>query len=47
MVSVNSALEVDLHGQIIADTMGARQYTGVGGRMDFVGERAFRSSTPR
>jgi acyl-CoA hydrolase len=36
MVSINSALEVDLQGQIIADTMGARQYTGVGGHTDFV-----------
>lgn len=36
MVSINSALEVDLQGQIVADTMGARQYTGVGGHMDFV-----------
>lgn len=36
MVSINSALEVDLHGQIIADTIGARQYSGVGGHMDFV-----------
>jgi acyl-CoA hydrolase len=36
MVSINSALEVDLHGQIIADTIGPRQYTGVGGHMDFV-----------
>jgi len=36
MVSINSALEVDLHGQIIADTVGPRQYSGVGGHMDFV-----------
>jgi acyl CoA:acetate/3-ketoacid CoA transferase beta subunit len=36
MVSINSALEVDLQGQIIADTVGARQYSGVGGHMDFV-----------
>ena len=36
MVSINSALEVDLLGQIIADTIGARQYSGVGGHMDFV-----------
>ena len=36
MVSINSALEVDLHGQIVADTIGARQYSGVGGHMDFV-----------
>ena len=36
VVSINSALEVDLQGQIIADTLGARQYSGVGGHMDFV-----------
>ena len=36
MVSINSALEVDLLGQIIADSIGARQYSGVGGHMDFV-----------
>ncbi len=36
MVSINSALEVDLQGQIIADTIGPRQYSGVGGHMDFV-----------
>ena len=36
MVSVNSALEIDLLGQIVADTLGARQYSGVGGHMDFV-----------
>jgi acyl-CoA hydrolase len=36
MVSINSALEVDLHGQIVADTIGAGQYTGVGGHQDFV-----------
>lgn len=36
MVSINSALEVDLHGQIVADTLGARQYSGVGGHQDFV-----------
>ena len=36
MVSINSALEVDLQGQIIADTIGARQFSGVGGHQDFV-----------
>ena len=36
MVSINSALEVDLQGHIIADALGARQYLGVGGHMDFV-----------
>ncbi len=35
MVSINSALEVDLQGQIIADTIGARQFSGVGGHQDF------------
>jgi 4-hydroxybutyrate CoA-transferase len=36
MVSINSALEVDLLGQVCADTMGPRQYSGVGGQVDFV-----------
>ncbi len=35
MVSINSALEVDLHGQIMADAIGPRQFSGVGGHMDF------------
>lgn len=36
LVSINSALEVDLQGQIVADTIGSRQYSGVGGHMDFL-----------
>ncbi|MDH2902978.1 MAG: acetyl-CoA hydrolase/transferase C-terminal domain-containing protein [Actinomycetota bacterium] len=36
MVSINSALEVDLQGQMVADALGGRQYSGVGGHMDFV-----------
>jgi acyl-CoA hydrolase len=36
MVSINSALEVDLHGQIFADTPGARQYSGTSGHGAFV-----------
>jgi 4-hydroxybutyrate CoA-transferase len=36
VVSINSALQVDLMGQVVADTMGPRQYTGVGGQVDFV-----------
>ncbi len=36
VVSINSALEVDLLGQMIADTIGPRQYSGVGGHTDFV-----------
>jgi 4-hydroxybutyrate CoA-transferase len=36
MTSVNSAIEVDLTGQVCADSLGHRMYSGVGGQMDFV-----------
>lgn len=36
VTAINSALEVDLTGQICADTLGAKQYSGVGGQMDFI-----------
>ncbi len=36
MISINSALQVDLTGQICADTIGYRQYSAVGGQVDFV-----------
>lgn len=36
MISINSALEVDLMGQVAADTMGPHQYSGVGGQVDFM-----------
>ncbi len=36
MVAVNSALEVDLLGQVCADSLGPRQFSGVGGQTDFV-----------
>jgi 4-hydroxybutyrate CoA-transferase len=36
MVTVNSAIAVDLLGQVAADTIGPRQYSGVGGQVDFV-----------
>jgi len=36
MVSINSALEVDLTGQVAADSIGPRLYSGVGGQLDFV-----------
>ncbi|QPC84742.1 acetyl-CoA hydrolase/transferase family protein [Phototrophicus methaneseepsis] len=36
MVSINSALEVDLTGQVCADSIGTRFYSGVGGQIDFV-----------
>jgi 4-hydroxybutyrate CoA-transferase len=36
MVAINSALEVDLTGQICADSIGPKLYSGVGGQLDFV-----------
>ena len=36
MIAINSAIEVDLTGQIVADSIGHRLYSGVGGQMDFV-----------
>ena len=36
MISINSAIEVDLTGQICADSIGTRMYSGVGGQMDFI-----------
>ncbi len=36
MVTINSAIAVDLLGQVAADTIGPRQYSGVGGQVDFV-----------
>ena len=36
VVAINSALEVDLSGQIVADSIGFRIYSGIGGQMDFI-----------
>ncbi len=36
MVAINSALQVDLTGQVCAESMGTRLYSGVGGQMDFM-----------
>ena len=36
MVSVNSCLQVDLQGQVVSDTIGLHQFSGVGGQVDFV-----------
>ena len=36
VVAINSAIEVDLTGQVCADSIGTRQYSGVGGQMDFM-----------
>ncbi len=35
MVAINSALEVDITGQICADSIGTRNYSGIGGQVDF------------
>lgn len=36
MVAVNSALEVDLTGQVCADSVGSKFYSGIGGQVDFI-----------
>jgi acetyl-CoA hydrolase len=36
MVAINSALQIDLTGQVNADSIGPRLYSGVGGQVDFV-----------
>lgn len=36
MIAINSAIEVDLTGQVCADSIGGSMYSGVGGQMDFI-----------
>lgn len=36
MVTINAAMAVDIHGQVVADTISGRQYSGIGGHEDFV-----------
>jgi 4-hydroxybutyrate CoA-transferase len=36
MVAINSAIEVDLTGQVCADSIGSRLFSGVGGQVDFI-----------
>ncbi|MEZ4331089.1 MAG: acetyl-CoA hydrolase/transferase C-terminal domain-containing protein [Myxococcota bacterium] len=36
VVAVDGAIEVDLTGQVCADSIGTRQYSGIGGQMDFM-----------
>jgi acyl-CoA hydrolase len=40
VVAINSALQVDLSGQVCADSIGHRIYSGIGGQMDFMGGAA-------
>jgi acetyl-CoA hydrolase len=36
MVAINSGIEVDLTGQVCADSLGPKLYSGVGGQLDFI-----------
>jgi len=36
MIAINSAIEVDITGQVCADSIGTYQFSGVGGQMDFM-----------
>jgi acyl-CoA hydrolase len=43
MRSINGALAIDLHGQVVADTIAGRQHSGIGGHEDFVAGASFES----
>jgi len=36
MMAINSAIEIDMTGQVVADSIGGRIYSGIGGQMDFI-----------
>ena len=36
VIAINSAIEIDLTGQVCADSIGTYQYSGIGGQMDFM-----------
>ena len=36
VIAMNSAIEVDITGQVCADSIGTRQFSGIGGQMDFM-----------
>ncbi|MFN8261080.1 MAG: acetyl-CoA hydrolase/transferase C-terminal domain-containing protein [Chitinophagales bacterium] len=36
VVAINSAIEVDITGQVCADSIGSKLYSGIGGQMDFI-----------
>ncbi len=36
VTAINSAIEIDLSGQVVADSLGFRIYSGIGGQMDFI-----------
>ncbi|MDZ7624882.1 MAG: acetyl-CoA hydrolase/transferase C-terminal domain-containing protein [Ignavibacteriaceae bacterium] len=36
MVAINSAIEIDITGQVCADSIGTRIFSGIGGQVDFI-----------
>ncbi|MDX5345818.1 MAG: 4-hydroxybutyrate CoA-transferase [Hymenobacteraceae bacterium] len=36
VTAINSAIEIDLTGQVVSDSIGTQQFSGVGGQMDFI-----------
>lgn len=47
MVAINSALEVDFLGQVAAESLGSRQFSGIGGQLDFIrGAAASKNGRP-
>src|SRR5699024_1061696 len=39
-VTINGAMSIDISGQVVADTIGGEQYSGIGGHEDFVSASA-------
>jgi 4-hydroxybutyrate CoA-transferase len=47
MVAINAALEIDLHGQVCAEALGTKQFSGIGGQLDFIrGAAASKNGRP-
>lgn len=47
MVAINAALEIDLLGQVAAESIGPRQFSGIGGQLDFIrGASASKNGRP-
>jgi acyl-CoA hydrolase len=36
VTAINSAIEIDLTGQVVSDSIGTYQFSGIGGQMDFI-----------
>jgi acyl-CoA hydrolase len=43
MTTINGALAVDIHGQVVADNLGGAQYSGIGGAEDFTSGPGFKA----